>query len=63
MCVAILKHLEAQILQHTQEQDLLVFLKVQFTCCTIKKFSRKEFRQDIYFWEKELIVGLQICIR
>ena len=29
MCVAILKHLEAQILKHTQEQNLLVFLKVQ----------------------------------
>ena len=26
-CVAILKHLESDILQHSLEQDLLVFLK------------------------------------
>ena len=27
-CVAVLKYLEPDILQHTQEQSLLVFLKV-----------------------------------
>lgn len=28
MCVAVLKHLQQDILQHTQTQDLQVFLKV-----------------------------------
>ena len=50
MCVAILKHLEAQILEHTQEQSLLVFLKVQCRPLSVllsfnMGISRENFRE------------------
>lgn len=36
MCVTALRHLQQDILQHTQTQDLQIFLKVSITFLTVR---------------------------
>lgn len=41
-CISVFKHLQQEILQHTQIQDLQVFLKVMFDLFDLKQNKAKD---------------------